>query len=56
MNENEDDEIETEDIVITEIKEIIIDEKDQKEWDDFNNKWRNKIKEKENGLRRSSEV
>lgn len=46
--EFDEDEIETEDIVIEKIEEVIIDPKVKEEWDNFNNKWRNKINERRN--------
>lgn len=47
MDDTEEDfEVETEEIVINEVKEIIIDPKEKEKWDDFNSAWRNKLKEK----------
>lgn len=47
MEEKQEDiDIEIEDIVIKEIKEVIIDPKDKEEWDNFNSTWRKKLKEK----------
>ena len=39
-------EIETEDIIINEIKEVAIDPKVKEEWDQFNLTWRERLKEK----------
>lgn len=47
QEEFEDEEVITEDIIINEIKETVIDEENKKEWDEFNEKWRNKLKSKE---------
>lgn len=44
--EEEFEEIETEDIVIEEVKEITVDPKDKEEWDKFNLAWRERLKEK----------
>lgn len=44
---DDDIEVVTEDIIINEIKETVIDEENKKEWDEFNEKWRNKLKSKE---------
>lgn len=48
MDEKEikDEEIETEDIIIEEVKEVVIDEENMKEWNEFNEKWRTKIHER----------
>lgn len=40
------EEIETEDIVIKEKKEVTIDPKIKEEWDKFNLAWRERLKEK----------
>lgn len=45
--EFKDEEVIIEDIIIDEIKETIIDEENKKEWEEFNEKWRNKLKNKE---------
>ena len=42
----EDNEIETEDIIIEEIKEVTIDLKAREEWDKFILAWRERLKEK----------
>lgn len=44
--EEEFEEIETEDIVIEEVKEITIDPKEKEKWDQFNLAWRERLKEK----------
>lgn len=47
MDDTEEDfEVETEDIVIEEVKEITVDPKDKEEWDKFNLAWREQLKEK----------
>ena len=42
----DDEEIETEDIIIEEVKEVIIDPKVKEEWDKYNNAWKERLKEK----------
>ena len=47
MDEKEikEEEIETEDIIIEEVKEVINDPKVKEEWDNYNNAWKEKLTE-----------
>lgn len=45
MEENEFEEVETIDIVLDPNKDEIVNEENKKEWDEFNLKWKEKLKE-----------